>query len=94
MIGSGCGVVILYVAVDTGHTKWFEAKHGCRFVTTSAIGGIMWPNQWKTAALVHLRSVFHDPRLGCMASLTVWPHGLRMHIGVTVNTIGTCIFKN
>lgn len=63
-------------------------------MTTSAIGSIMWANQRKTAALVHLRGVFHDPRLGCMASLTVGTHGLIVHVGVTVDAPGSGIFKN
>ena len=47
-----------------------------------AIGSIVGAQQRKTAKLVDLGDIGHDPGIGRMASFALKPNGLLVHVGM------------
>src|ERR1035437_9066882 len=57
-------------------------------MTLIAIHVCMKPTQWKSALIVNLSNVLYYPTGRCVATITILPYGLLMHIFVTSIAVG------
>jgi hypothetical protein len=96
MLGRSGSQVFIFVAIITFNPEWFKSQKRFRQARMAvvAIGRYMRADKWKTAELMDLRDIFHDPGFWSMAPCTFQSNCLVMNISVARNAVGFCFNKN